>query len=60
MLLLSILFTSVSLLFIYCLMRDTGKNTPHARRSNILNNNLSDSAKQSENRAKPVSPISVN
>ncbi|WP_164078340.1 hypothetical protein [Alteromonas facilis] len=31
MLLLSILFTAVSLLFIYALMRDTGVNTPHAR-----------------------------
>lgn len=31
MLLLSFLFTVVSLLFIYALMRDTGKNTPSAR-----------------------------
>lgn len=31
MLLLSFLFTVVCLLFIYALMRDTGKHTPHAR-----------------------------
>lgn len=31
MLLLSFLFTVVSLLFIYALMRDTGKHTHHAR-----------------------------
>lgn len=31
MLLLSILFTAVCLLFIYALMRDTGDNTPDAR-----------------------------
>jgi len=31
MLLLSFLFTVVSLLLIYALMRDTGKHTPHAR-----------------------------
>lgn len=31
MLLLSVLFTLVSLLFIYALMRDTGKHTHHAR-----------------------------
>lgn len=33
MLLLSILFTTVSLLLCYALMRDTGRHTPHARRN---------------------------
>lgn len=35
MLTLSILFTSVSLLLIYSLMRDTGQNTAYARNSGI-------------------------
>ncbi|MBT0585501.1 hypothetical protein [Alteromonas oceanisediminis] len=35
MLLLSILISLVCLLFVYALMRDTGKNTPYARRNSV-------------------------
>lgn len=59
MLILSILFTSVSLLLIYALMRDTGRNTPHARQSGSKPDAIKADNNQQQDNSKPSSIVGL-
>ncbi|MDM7859508.1 hypothetical protein QTP81_02670 [Alteromonas sp. ASW11-36] len=59
MLILSILFTSVSLLLIYSLMRDTGRNTPHARQPGLKSDGIKTNNSQQQDNTEPSSIVGL-